>query len=275
MVNNQVPQYWNIIDPNMNVSLQRVGFRDPLAIAELPQNRIGLAMGNREAPFHFQWVATDVLVTEETPDFYLAARVMGQQRARQRVLRAHLASRVHLLPPGRHVVLYLTIEKVLTAALPLLARLRRPALMLPGPLQVVIKSQRMLLERDASLQTTVGGAGSNLGEGAAGDYSFYSGVWHIDGKHERVVAVVLYYFEKVNLVGGDLEFADKCLRSEQVCWVVYLNHVQLRWTLIHTFYLQLGGGGRGDFLLTFCSASGHVVCCSRVLECTFGPFSKI
>jgi hypothetical protein len=41
----------------------------------------------------------------------------------------------------------------------------------------------------------------------------YSGVWHVDGKHEQVVAVILYYFNKVNLIGGDLEFIGKDLHG--------------------------------------------------------------
>ena len=125
-----------------------------------------------------------------------------------KVLRAHIASKVHDLAPGKNVALYITIEKVLTTALPLLARLRRPALLFPGPMQVVIKSQRTLLEEFHAQHPKEATAAN--GE-APSDHSHYSGVWHIDGKHEHIVAVVLYYFEKVNIVGGDLEFTEKLL----------------------------------------------------------------
>ncbi len=106
---------------------------------------------------------------------------------------------------------YVTMEKVLTAALPMLARLRRPALLLPGPLQVVVKSQRMLLEEGSFWAPQ---RADSSGGGCAGkqhSLAEYSGVWHIDGKRERIAAVVLYYYEKVNLLGGDLEFCDKVL----------------------------------------------------------------
>jgi hypothetical protein len=60
-------------------------------------------------------------------------------------------------------------ETVLSAAAPMLAALRRPSLLLPGPLQVVCKAQRIFLQP---------------GE-------VYEGVWHVDGDDENVVAVVL------------------------------------------------------------------------------------
>lgn len=126
-----------------------------------------------------------------------------------KVLRAHIASKVHNLPPGKNVALYITIEKVLTTALPLLARLRRPALLFPGPMQVVIKSQRMLLEEYHAQHPKEDAEPAS--DAVPSDNSHYSGVWHIDGKHEHIVAVVLYYFEKVNVVGGDLEFTEKSL----------------------------------------------------------------
>jgi hypothetical protein len=38
----------------------------------------------------------------------------------------------------------------------------------------------------------------------------YEGVWHVDGKHENIVAVAIYYYRvSKQLVGGDLEFLDK------------------------------------------------------------------
>ena len=79
-------------------------------------------------------------------------------------------------------------------ALPLLARLRRPALLLPGPLQAVVKAQRIVLEEGAE----------------------YAGVWHEDGMAEHVVAVVLYYYRaSPALRGGSLEF---CSKQRQALW---------------------------------------------------------
>ena len=99
------------------------------------------------------------------------------------VLRAHIASRIHFVPPGKFVSFYITVEKILTVALPLLARLRRPALLLPGPLQVVVKAHR-------------GGATPEE-------------EWQVVGKHEHIVAVVLYFFDGTQMDGVVMEFADK------------------------------------------------------------------
>ncbi len=92
------------------------------------------------------------------------------------------------LIPHKNSKLYVAIEEVLEAALPLLSRLRLPSLLLPGPLQAVVKAQRIELK----------------------DGEEYSGIWHEDGLSEHVIAVVLYYY-KVSpcLSGGAIEFASK------------------------------------------------------------------
>ncbi|CAJ1400692.1 unnamed protein product [Effrenium voratum] len=84
---------------------------------------------------------------------------------------------------------------VLAAAVPLLAKLRRPQLLLEDQrLQAVFKAQRIIVP------------------GAAGDSADaeYLGLWHVDGHRERVVAVVLYYYHvDESLSGGDMEFCGR------------------------------------------------------------------
>ena len=93
-----------------------------------------------------------------------------------------------------HVKLHVATQRLMATALPMLARLRRPALLLPGPLQAVVKAQRIVL--------------------AAGEE--YAGVWHEDGMDEHVVAVVLYYYRaSPSLQGGSLEF---CSKQQHALW---------------------------------------------------------
>lgn len=84
---------------------------------------------------------------------------------------------------------------VLTAALPLLAKLRRPRLLLDDRrLQVVFKAQRIIVPRKVTDHSD----------------SEYVGLWHVDGHQERVAAVVLYYYKvDPNLQGGDMEFCGR------------------------------------------------------------------
>jgi len=84
--------------------------------------------------------------------------------------RCRIRSAIPDLNPHSHAGLYVAIEEVFEASLPLLAKLRRPALLLPGPLQVVVKAQRIVLDEGET----------------------YEGIWHEDGMNESVVAVVLY-----------------------------------------------------------------------------------
>ncbi|CAE7211096.1 unnamed protein product [Symbiodinium sp. CCMP2592] len=84
---------------------------------------------------------------------------------------------------------------VLSAALPLLAKLRRPQLLLDDRrLQVVFKAQRIIVP---------GNAGDNSD-------AEYVGLWHVDGHRENVAAVVLYYYHvDSSLRGGDMEFCGR------------------------------------------------------------------
>lgn len=84
---------------------------------------------------------------------------------------------------------------VLAKAIPLLAKLRKPYLLLEEQrLQVAIKAQRIELSRKRSKN----------------DVSDYIGLWHVDGDEEPVVAVVLYYYGvDARLEGGSLEFIDR------------------------------------------------------------------
>ena len=86
---------------------------------------------------------------------------------------------------------------VLHAAVPLLEKLRRPALAPLGQrLQCVVKAQRIILP---GAKTT-----------AEEDQTEYSGIWHVDGDWEHIVAVVLYYYHKDEaLHGGAMEFCDR------------------------------------------------------------------
>jgi len=89
-----------------------------------------------------------------------------------------------------------TATPVLCAALPLLARLTKPCLLLQGQrLQVAIKAQRIELPPKRNED----------------DVSEYVGLWHVDGDHEPVAAVVLFYYhmDDDSLAGGALEFLDR------------------------------------------------------------------
>ncbi|CAE7631305.1 unnamed protein product [Symbiodinium sp. CCMP2592] len=107
--------------------------------------------------------------------------------------RAHLVGgpRSHTFPTLAARV----AQPVLEAALPLLARLRRPQLLLDEHrIQVVFKAQRI----------TVPAAATD------GSDSEYVGLWHVDGYREHIAAVVLYYYHvDESLEGGDMEFCGR------------------------------------------------------------------
>ena len=99
--------------------------------------------------------------------------------------------RSHLFPQlAQHVA-----RPVLSAALPLLAKLRRPQLLLDDRrLQVVFKAQRIIVPGDT-------------GDNSDAEYV---GLWHVDGHREDVAAVVLYYYHvDPSLRGGDMEFCGR------------------------------------------------------------------
>ena len=102
--------------------------------------------------------------------------------------------------------LHITLHALFESALPMLARLRRPALLLPGRIQVVAKAQRIHLT-----------PGSESSLSADADAA-YQGIWHQDGMREHVVAVVLYYYRvSPELEGGELEFLDR--RPARIVWM--------------------------------------------------------
>ncbi|OLP77655.1 hypothetical protein AK812_SmicGene42267 [Symbiodinium microadriaticum] len=86
-------------------------------------------------------------------------------------------------------------QPVLEAALPLLARLRRPQLLLDERrIQVVFKAQRIIVPAAAT----------------DGSDSEYVGLWHVDGYREHIAAVVLYYYHvDEGLEGGNMEFCGR------------------------------------------------------------------
>eukprot|EP00754_Rhynchopus_humris_P035110 Rhum_TRINITY_DN16683_c0_g1::Rhum_TRINITY_DN16683_c0_g1_i1::g.164023::m.164023 len=92
---------------------------------------------------------------------------------------------------------------ILRLALPVLCQqLQRPALYFKGRrLQAVVKAQRIVVPP----------AGVKLeGEDVDGEGGSYTGLWHVDGDVEDIVAVVLYYYNvDEGLEGGSMEFASK------------------------------------------------------------------
>lgn len=54
---------------------------------------------------------------------------------------AEMCSPIPDLDPHANTKLYLAVQDVMEAVLPLLARMRTPALLLPGPMQAVVKAQ--------------------------------------------------------------------------------------------------------------------------------------
>jgi hypothetical protein len=75
--------------------------------------------------------------------------------------KAHIASPVSNISID-NIELYVSVEEVLNAALPLLSRIIRPALLFPGKFKAVVKAQRIYLKPGEE----------------------YDGVWHRDGKYE-------------------------------------------------------------------------------------------
>ena len=89
-----------------------------------------------------------------------------------KIPKAHIASPIGSLAPEEYKELHVSVETILEASLPMLGNLTKPALMLPGKLQAVVKAQRIYLQPGSE----------------------YTGCWHYDGKKEDIVAVVLYYY---------------------------------------------------------------------------------
>ena len=116
-------------------------------------------------------------------------------------LTAKMMSEVHDLKVEKEGGLHYCIEKVLEGALPMLARLRKPSLLLPGLLQTVIKVQNIFLDKDEK----------------------YAGVWHRDGESENIVAVVLYYYRVSDLFSSPDPSDDNNDHNHDINHDIYLN----------------------------------------------------
>lgn len=194
------PKYHNIIDPNLT-AIKQVYYTKPPHNSYLDRNII--------ENYTEQWVATDFLIEEYK--MTKLTTISSLQLCVKRILKgktftkyiiqyiskylhdfsigkAKIASQIPTFHPKENRELYVAVEEIMTSALPILCRLRRPSLILPGKLQAVVKAQRIYL---------------NPGEE-------YCGIWHRDGKYEDITAVVIYYYRtSPGLEGGDLEFVDK------------------------------------------------------------------
>ena len=168
-----IENYQNIIDPNLTVAKQPEADKLNQIRQPYPSSK------TTEEPF--RWTATDFILEED--------------KINNRKAKASICSQISNIDPMQNKELHVAVENVFNAALPLLSKLRRPALLLPGKVQTVIKAQRIYLKPGEE----------------------YAGVWHHDGKNEEIVAVILYYYRiSDKLEGGDLEFMDK---RSQIFWL--------------------------------------------------------
>jgi hypothetical protein len=174
------PMYHNIIDPNMTA---------------VEQDGV------------YKWTATDFIIEElsiirfntmislqlvmKRLNYKLGKYILENIKSclpNKKVPKAHIASPISNMSMEDNKELYVVAEEILNIALPILSKITRPAILLPGKLQAVVKAQRIYLKPGEE----------------------YEGVWHRDGKHEDIVAVVIYYYRvSKQLIGGDLEFIDK------------------------------------------------------------------
>lgn len=169
------PKYHNIIDPNVG-AVNDIWVPTEFDVTESPMVET-VAMLERacEKATHGRNLPQDFMET-------------AMKMHRPALARAEVRSPIPDLDPHENAELYVAAQDVMEAALPLLARMRNPALLLPGPLQAVIKAQRIVLKEGET----------------------YQGVWHEDGLRENVVAVVLYYYRvSPTLSGGDMEIVSK------------------------------------------------------------------
>ena len=187
-----VPMYQNIIDPNLTVSQKDSKYSwmaSEFIVNELPVYR-------NEVIYALQ-LSVSKTIRKKIPKYIvmeiLSYLIKKDDRNLLSVGRAKLCSPISNLDVNEHKEFHVAVETVFNTALPLLSKLRRPALLLPGKVQAVIKAQKIYLQPEEE----------------------YTGVWHTDGKNEDIVAVILYYYRvSDNLVGGDLEFIDKRPRQD-------------------------------------------------------------
>ena len=66
--------------------------------------------------------------------------------------KAGIASPITGLDPVNNKELYVAVENIFNVALPMLSNLKRPGLILPGKLQVVIKAQQIYLKSSIPLR---------------------------------------------------------------------------------------------------------------------------
>lgn len=169
------PKYHNIIDLNVGV-VNDVWVPTEFDVPERPQAET-VAVSERPCQKPTQG--------SNLPQNFVATAMKTETSA---FASAEIRSPIPDLDPHDHSKLYVAVQDVMEAALPLLARMRNPALLLPGPLQAAVKAQRIVLKEGET----------------------YRGVWHEDGMKESVVAVVLYYYRaSPTLRGGDIEIASK------------------------------------------------------------------
>lgn len=153
------------------------------------------------------WVRKACRVTDREAKYFpqpLVRLILGFAGSVHAAAKVQWTSAIHDLDPLRHHKLYFALARVLEAAMPLVARLKKPAVLLQSEslpkeyresgsiLQVVVKAQRIFLAPSED----------------------YVGLWHQDGLHEHICAVVLYYYRAGCLEGGALEF---CSSSSEFC----------------------------------------------------------
>ena len=153
-----VPKYQNIIDPNLNVT---------------GTNNLA------------KWCATDFIIKEINSEILnqiialqLCILSKKQKKLSKRIISlvlafiptktkrgvCHISSQINDIKFDGNEEFYLAVENLFNAVLPLLNKLRKPALLFPGKLQAVIKAQRIYLQPGED----------------------YSGCWHTDGKNEDI-----------------------------------------------------------------------------------------
>lgn len=113
------PKYHNLIDPNVG-AVDGVWVPSDVWVSDAGADAASAA----SAPHRPELQAVGACQVEQSP---------GSKPVRPH---ARLAGLIPDLDPYQHPQVYRAVNDVLTAALPLLAKLTRPALLLPGPLQV-------------------------------------------------------------------------------------------------------------------------------------------
>lgn len=170
------PMYHNIIDPN-------IGSDGGLWV---PVDVTVSELSGKDMLKTIQESAKKTIKTELPTDVFNI--VSEYYNPPSSLIDAKLCSEIPDILPTMYPKLYAALEKLLNISLPFVAKLKRPALLFPGPLQAVVKAQRIVLT----------------------DGERYEGEWHDDGINEHVIATVAYTYRKSGcLKGGGIEFASK------------------------------------------------------------------